>query len=116
MTREVIVYQHLKHLGAPVSLKGYKYLQMAVQRVLEDREYINGVTGRMYPEIANAFGTTPSRVERDIRYVIETVFQNTEPSVVQEYFGNLTNATTGKLTNTQFIAGVAELIRMEELM
>lgn len=112
MSNSAVIYKQLKHLGVPVSLLGYNYLKEAISIVLEDPKAINRVTKQLYPTIAEVYGSTASRVERAIRHAVEHVFDHTDYNIVCEYFGN-TNSDSGKLTNTQFIAGVAEYIKME---
>lgn len=112
MSNNAIVYKQLKHLGVPANLLGYRYLQEAISIVLEDPNAINRVTKQLYPTVAKVCGSTASRVERAIRHAVEHVFDHTDCDIVYEYFGN-TYSDSGKLTNTQFIAGVAEYIKME---
>ena len=113
MNIETVVYQQLKHLGVPVSLSGYSYLQEAIVRVLEDPSLIRKVTIKLYPDIAKKYDTLASRVERSIRHAIEHVYSNTDEDIIAQYFGNTINLASGKLTNIQFIAGIAEYIKME---
>lgn len=113
MNNEVVVYQQLKHLGIPANLKGYRYLQVGIQLVLEEPELIDHMTKAFYPKVARICNTTTPRAERAIRHAIEYVYENTDPEVPAEYFGNTMNASSGKLTNSQFIAGVVEYIKME---
>ena len=111
----VTVYEHLKHIGVPANLSGYKYLQLAIGYALEDPEIINSITKTLYPQVARACNSTPIRVERSIRHAIEYVFSNTDVTILKRYFGNTYSIHSGKLSNSQFIAGVAEHIRMEVL-
>lgn len=113
MSYDVPIYQSLKLLGVPASLKGYRYLTKALTMELESPGAIDHMTKYLYPEIAKECETTASRVERAIRHAIETVFDRTDPGVIYDYFGNV-SSMSGKLTNTQFIAAVAEHIRMED--
>lgn len=113
MSYEVPIYQSLKLLGVPASLFGYRYLTKALTMELESSGTIDRMTTYMYPEIARAFDTTASRVERAIRHAVEVVFDRTDPNVIYDYLGNV-ESIKGKLTNTQFIAAVAEHIRMED--
>lgn len=111
----VTVYEHLKHIGVPANLSGYKYLQLAISYALEDQEIVNSMTKVLYPQVAKECNSTPTRVERSIRHAIEYVFSNTDVTVLKSYFGNTYSIRSGKLSNSQFIAGVAEHIRMEAL-
>lgn len=113
MSYDVPIYKSLKLLGVPASLKGYRYLIKALTMELENPGAIDRMTKYMYPEIAKAFDTTASGVERAIRHAVEIVFDRTDPNVTYDYFGNV-ESMKSKLTNTQFIAAVAEHIRMED--
>ena len=109
-------YRILKALGVPASLLGYKYLQDAVVLVLEDPTILKYMTKGLYPKVAEKNSTTGSRVERAMRHAIEFVFNNTDVDIIQGYFGNVCSLKSGKLTNSQFIAGLAQYIKMEGLV
>lgn len=113
MTCAYDVYQHLKRLGAPANLRGYEFMHRAVVKVLGSREYLGAITKALYPEIAAEFGARASQVERDMRHLVDYIFDNTDVDVLYDYFGNTINKKTGKLTNSQFIAGLANYIKME---
>lgn len=113
MNPEKATYEALKTLGVPANLLGYVYLQDAAFIVYENPEAIRYMTKGLYPEIAEKRRSTASRVERAIRHAVEHVYSNTDPRVLQKYFGNTANMSTGKLTNSQFIAGLVEYIKME---
>lgn len=112
MSYDVPIYKSLKLLGVPANLKGYRYLAKALTMELENPGSTYRMTKYMYPEIARACDTTASGVERCIRHAIEVVFDHTDAAVLHDYFGNAPDMS-GKLTNTQFIAAVAEHIRVE---
>lgn len=113
MDKEYVIYKHLKHLGIPASLQGFGYLLKGIELVMDHPEYLRQITKMLYPEIARAFNTTANRVERGIRHATEVVFNNTDSAILYEYFGNATKTSSGKLTNSQFIAGIATYINME---
>ena len=113
MTLAYNVYRHLKRLGAPANLRGYEFMHRAVIKVIGNGEYARAITKALYPEIAAEFGARASQVERDMRHLVTYIFDNTDVDVLYEYFGNTTNKKTGKLTNSQFIAGLANHIKME---
>lgn len=109
ITKEV-VYEHLKVLGIPASIKGFNYLMESIMLVAENPDYIGSVTKSLYPEVARKCKSTPSRVERAMRHAIDIIFYNTSPGVLFKYFGNTISYARGKLTNSQFIAGVVAYI------
>lgn len=110
-TKEII--KNLLNLGVPADLKGYEYLKVAINAVLNDRTYIDQITKRLYPDVAEMCGTTPSRTERAIRHAITVSFDNMEPDLIERYFGRCISYRSGKVTNANFIAIVAEHIRMD---
>lgn len=102
----------LKYVGIPASLMGYEYLKISLQLVLENPGLIHQVTKGLYPVVAERCGTLPSRVERAIRHTTEITFDRLRPEVLQEVFGNCTNYYKGRVTNAEFIAILAEKVRM----
>lgn len=96
--------------GIPRYVTGYQYLKEAIQRVKDNRKECSygGVTKWLYPEIAKKFETTPSRVERSIRYAIEVAWNRMDPDDIFKLFGNSINPEVGKPTNSQFIITLME--------
>lgn len=103
----------LLELGAPDHLVGYPYVVEALKMAVEDREWINKITAGLYPQLAIKFGTTPSRVERAIRHLVEVTWNRGDLEVLSRYFGNTVSAERGKPTNGEFIARVANIIRQK---
>ena len=104
----------LLELGVPAHLSGYEYLKQALQICLDDPKAIRDITKVIYPTIARSFDTTPARVERAIRHAIEVTWYRGNSEILARYFGN-TVSPNAKPANGQFIAQVAEKIRMEGL-
>lgn len=115
MISETVVYRHLKKLGVPANMEGYSALKFAILQCAEHNLMHGQMTTELYPAVAEYLGSTPSRVERVMRHAVGYVLENTPREVLHEYFGNIWNARSGKLTNSQFITGVAEYIRMEDM-
>ena len=111
LTIEEEVYAALQELGIPSSLSGHSRAAYAICRVFEDPNLIDYVTGVLYPQVAKACHTTPSRVERAIRHAIEVAWNRGDMDVIREYFGNTISSNTGKPTNSEFISQVALHIR-----
>lgn len=103
----------LKDLGVPTHLKGYDYLRSAIAMCVEDKDILDKVTARLYPEIAKQYGITASRVERAIRHAIEVAWDRGDLNVLKQYFGNTISRSKGKSTNSEFLACVATQLRME---
>lgn len=103
----------LNHLGVPSNKLGYEYLKEAIEVSLEDPDSIHSITKSLYPAVAKRVGSTPPRVERAIRYAIETSFERCSAEELFDRFGACVSPVSGKLTNGEFIALAAEKIRME---
>ena len=103
----------LHELGVPSHIKGYQYLREAIILVVNDIDVINQITKQLYPEIAEKFRTTPSRVERAIRHAIEVAWGRGQQEAVESIFGYTVSAAKGKPTNSEFIAMIADKLRLE---
>lgn len=99
-------------LGTPDHLCGFEYLVKAVLMVYEDRKWIDNVTCGLYPRLAEIFDTTPSRVERAIRHAIEVTWGRGDWNLLNEYFGHIVSPDKGKPTNSEFIARMANVLRV----
>ena len=110
---EVKVTNLIHDLGVPAHIKGYQYLREAIIMAVENEEIINAVTKSLYPLLANKYSTTPSRVERAIRHAIEVAWNRGEIAVHDKIFGYTVNSNKGKPTNSEFIALIADKIRLE---
>ena len=100
-------------VGVPAHIKGYQYLREAIIMSVNDPEMLNSITKIMYPTIAKTFQTTSSRVERAIRHAIEVAWNRGKMDTIDELFGYTINAEKGKPTNSEFIALIADKIRLE---
>ena len=97
----------------PAHIKGYQYLREAIIMVVSDIDMINQITKQLYPEIAEKYHTTPSRVERAIRHAIEVAWGRGQQETVEQIFGYTVSAAKGKPTNSEFIAMIADKLRLE---
>jgi len=110
---EALVTNLIHEVGVPAHIKGYQYLREAIMMVVNDIEVINQITKQLYPDIAKKFHTTPSRVERAIRHAIEVAWSRGKADEVENIFGYTVSATKGKPTNSEFIAMIADKLRLE---
>ena len=110
---EALVTNIIHELGVPAHIKGYQYLREAIMMVINDIDVINQITKQLYPEIAEKYGTTPSRVERAIRHAIEVAWGRGQTDTVESIFGYTISAAKGKPTNSEFIAMIADKLRLE---
>ena len=110
---EALVTNVIHEVGVPAHIKGYQYLREAIIMVINDIDVINQITKCLYPQIANKFHTTPSRVERAIRHAIEVAWGRREQKTVENIFGYTISAAKGKPTNSEFIAMISDKLRLE---
>lgn len=101
----------LLELGVPCHLNGHPYLVTAVMAAAKEPGTIGAITGELYPQVAKAFDTTPSRVERAIRHAIEVAWDRGNLDTQQQIFGYTIDPNKGKPTNSEFIARVAKIVR-----
>lgn len=110
MSEVVIVVQSF---GVPSHVLGYEYIKTAVSHLLEHPEYLSQITGKLYRAIAIEHGSTPSRVERAIRHAIEIAFNRTDPDYLERLYGGFVPAEKGRIINSEFLALLAERVRMK---
>ncbi|MDF2628154.1 MAG: sporulation transcription factor Spo0A [Symbiobacteriaceae bacterium] len=103
----------IHEIGIPAHIKGYRYLREAIMMVVNRVDLLGCVTKELYPTIARNHGTTSSRVERAIRHAIEVAWSRGNVEVITGLFGHTVNRERGKPTNSEFIAMVADKLRME---
>ena len=109
---EIMVTEILHQIGVPAHIKGYHYLREAIMLSIKNEEVINSITKILYPTVAKKFSTTSSRVERAIRHAIEVAWERGELDIIDDYFGFTINTERGKPTNSEFIAMIADKIRL----
>jgi len=110
---EASITMYIQQLGVPAHIKGYQYIRDAISLVVEDMEAINSITKLLYPTVAKHYSTTASRVERAIRHAIEVAWDRGNPDVLSDFFGYTILGSKGKPTNSEFIALIADKIRLE---
>ena len=110
---EALVTNVIHEVGVPAHIKGYQYLREAIMMVINNIDIINQITKQLYPDIAVKYHTTPSRVERAIRHAIEVAWGRGQAETVENIFGYTISAAKGKPTNSEFIAMIADKLRLE---
>lgn len=110
---EMMVTEIIHEIGIPAHIKGYQYLRYAIIMVVEDLDIINSITKELYPTVAKDFNTTPSRVERAIRHAIEVAWDRGDTEVLNSFFGYTIANSKGKPTNSEFIAMIADKLRLQ---
>lgn len=110
---EIRVTNVIHNVGVPANIKGYQYLRDAILMTIKDNEMINAVTKQLYPEVAKRHKTTSSRVERAIRHAIEVACTRGNEECFYKLFGYTVSTLKGKPTNSEFIALIADKLRLE---
>lgn len=110
---EAQVTKIIHQIGVPAHIKGYQYLRCAILMTIDDTEVINSVTKVLYPTVAKKYGTTTSRVERAIRHAIEVAWDRGDVDTLNSYFGYTIQNSRGKPTNSEFIAMIADNLRLK---
>lgn len=113
---EADVTNIIHEIGVPAHIKGYQYLRDAIIMSVNDNEMLGSITKRLYPTIAKNHKTTSSRVERAIRHAIEVAWSRGKMDTIEELFGYTVNSGKGKPTNSEFVALIADKIRLEYKM
>ena len=103
----------MHEIGVPAHIKGHQYLRSAILMVVDNHEILAGITKTLYPRVAEKYNTTPSRVERAIRHAIEVAWGRGRLDTLQSVFGYTVNVGKGKPTNSEFIAMIADKMRLE---
>jgi two-component system response regulator (stage 0 sporulation protein A) len=112
-TLEAEITNIIHEIGVPAHIKGYLYLREAITMVVNDIELLSAVTKELYPNIAKKYNTTASRVERAIRHAIEVAWSRGQVDAINRIFGYTIHTDKGKPTNSEFIAMVADKLRLK---
>lgn len=110
---DVEVTNIIREIGIPAHIKGYQYLRDAIMMIIAEIELLGAVTKVLYPMIAEKYSTTPSRVERAIRHAIEVAWSRGNMEMINRIFGYTVKLEKGKPTNSEFMAMIADKLRME---
>ncbi len=111
---ETKVTNILHEIGVPAHIRGYHYMREAILMSVDDMDVLNYITKELYPSIAKKCNTTPSRVERAIRHAIEVAWNRGKVDAIDALFGYTINNHKGKPTNSEFIALIADRLRLEQ--
>ena len=103
----------IRDIGIPANIKGYQYIREGIIMAVNDVNMLNYITKLLYPSIAKKYKTTSSSVERAIRHAIEVAWNRGQIDVINDIFGYTVNAGKGKPTNSEFIALIADKLRIE---
>lgn len=103
----------LHEIGVPAHIKGYLYLREAITMVFNDINVLGAITKVLYPIIAKKFNTTSSRVERAIRHSIEVAWGRGNVDTIANIFSYTVSYNKSKPTNSEFIAMIADKLRLQ---
>lgn len=112
-TLESQITNVIQEIGIPAHIKGYAYLREAITMVIENMDYLSAITKELYPDVAAKFDTTASRVERAIRHAIEVAWNRGNFEAIDRNFGKPINGNREKPTNGEFIAVIADKLRIK---
>lgn len=110
---QVSISKILHDLGIPSHIKGYQFLRDAVGMIFEKPEMIGGITKELYPELAQKYETTVSRVERAIRHAVEISWNRGDIDLMEKIFGHSVDIDKSKPTNSEFIVTIADKLRLD---
>lgn len=110
---QISITKILHELGIPSHIKGYQYIREGIGIIYEHPETIGGITKELYPELAEKFDTTVSRVERAIRHAIEVSWNRGNWELMEEIFGHSVDIDKAKPTNSEFIVTIADKLSLE---
>ncbi|WP_110953155.1 sporulation transcription factor Spo0A [Anaerosinus massiliensis] len=110
---DIEVTNIIREIGIPAHIKGYQYLRDAIMMIVNEVDLLGAVTKVLYPLIAEKYSTTPSRVERAIRHAIEVAWGRGNMDMINKIFGYTIKLEKGKPTNSEFMAMIADKLRME---
>jgi two-component system, response regulator, stage 0 sporulation protein A len=103
----------IREIGIPAHIKGYQYVRDAITMLVADSSFLGAVTKELYPAVAKKYSTTPSRVERAIRHSIEVAWNRGNIDMIDQLFGRTVNLDKGRPTNSEFMAMIADKLRMQ---
>lgn len=110
---EHMITDIIKEIGVPAHVKGYTYLRTSIMLSARKPDLIYAMTKELYPAIGDIYSTTPQRVERAIRHAIELAWDNGDMDVLSTYFSYRIRKSTEKPTNSEFIATISDIVRLE---
>ena len=111
LRKEITKLMHT--LGMPAHVLGYEYAREAILIALGNKDILRSMTKELYPAVAQAFNSTPSRVERAIRHAVELAWDRGDLSTLHRFFGYTVSSKKGKPTNSEFLSALADHLRLE---
>jgi two-component system response regulator (stage 0 sporulation protein A) len=109
---ELLVTNLIRNIGVPAHIKGYKFLRTAILECAANPEYLDSVTKKLYPRVAEIYQTESARVERAIRHAIEIAWNRNDKTALNEFFGCNVENFASRPTNSEFIALASDKLAM----
>ena len=109
---EFAVTNAIHTLAVPANIKGYHYIRTAVIMSLKKQLMVENVTRTIYPAVAEYYHTTSSGVEKAIRHAIEISWNRVETDAVMSYFGSNFQVYRSHPTNSEYLAAVADKVKL----
>ena len=106
--------QLLIRLGISPHLNGHKFVHRAILLAIHRPEILNNMITELYPDVARSFDTTASRVERSIRFAVARTWDNGGASAFNKLLGRSAELSMEKPSNREFIALLAERVRIRK--
>ena len=103
----------MSYFAIPNHLKGYYYLRSAILLCIRDTTITANASKQLYPAIAKQFRTTELNVKRDIRSAIEASLNQDHDNSFEDIFGLPCKFNRNNLTNSEFIALIADKISLD---
>jgi len=110
---DLLISSYMNSIHILPNVSGYYYLLTAIKLAVKDLLILDSITKKLYPMVANEYNTTPARVERSMRHAIESSFRRGSLQMLEEMFGNSVNEKQGKPSNSEFVALMANRIRIQ---
>ena len=110
---EKMITDIMLDIGVPAHLKGYHYLRDAILISGRDMEAVSSVTKLLYPTIAKRFRTTSQKVERAIRNAIEVSWTRGNVETFEKLFGYSMQQGKKRPSNSEYIARIADKMRLD---
>lgn len=111
---ELEVSTLLHDLGIPSHVRGYRYIREGVLLLYANENVATLVTKELYPQIADKYQTTSSRVERAIRHAIEISWSRGDIKLMEEIFGNSIDFDRSRPTNSEFLTTIADRFKLDK--
>ena len=106
-----VIYNVVEEFGVPSHIGGYDYIAYAVYLLVDNPCRNLRMLDDIYPTVAREFNKKKNSVERSIRHAVAYAFNNTDPDILEKYFGNSISIESGRVNNSQFLYTMSRVAR-----